>query len=131
MDGLLESDSESAPTYRLPIDVAETDNSYVIKAPVPGFRPEDVEVTVTGDVLSIRATRKEEKTDKDGNYLRREMAIGNLERQIVLPGDAKADNVNASFNNGVLTVEVAREPKPKPQRIQVRAEGQKQMAGAA
>jgi HSP20 family protein len=131
MDGLLESDSESTPTYRLPIDVAETDNSYVIKAPVPGFRPEDVEVTVTGDVLSIKATRKEEKTEKEGNYLRREMAIGNLERQIVLPSDAKADKVNANFNNGVLTVEVAREPKPKPQRIQVRAEGQKQMAGAA
>jgi HSP20 family molecular chaperone IbpA len=59
------------------------------------------------------------------------MAIGNLERQIVLPSDAKADKVNATFNSGVLTVEVAREPKPKPQRIQVRAEGQKQMAGAA
>jgi HSP20 family protein len=131
MDGLLEYDSESTPTYRLPIDVAETDNSYVIKAPVPGFRPEDVEVTVTGDVLSIKASRKEEKTEKEGNYLRREMAIGNLERQIVLPSDAKAEKVNATFNNGVLTVEVAREPKPKPQRIQVRAEGQKQMAGAA
>lgn len=131
MDGLLESDSESTPTYRLPIDVAETDNSYVIKAPVAGFRPEEVEVTVTGDVLSIKATHKEEKEEKGGNYLRREMAIGNLERQIVLPSDAKGDKVNATFNNGVLTVEVAREPKPKPQRIQVRAEGQKRMAGAA
>jgi HSP20 family protein len=131
LDDMLEPNSDEAPTYRLPIDVAETDNSYVIKAPVPGFRPEDVEVTVTADVLSIKATRKEEKTDKQGNYLRREMALGNLERHIVLPADARAEKVNASFNNGVLTVEVARAPKPKPQRIEVKAAGQKQMAGAA
>jgi HSP20 family protein len=93
---------------------------------------------VTGDVLSIKATRKEEKTEKESSFLRREMALGNLERQIVLPSDARPDNINAKFSNGVLTVEVPREPKPKPHKIEVRSEdqkegqkSQKQMAGAA
>jgi HSP20 family protein len=138
MDDLVETESNVIPTYRLPIDVAEKGNSYVIKAPTPGFKPEDVEVTVTGDVLSIKATRKEEKTEKESSFLRREMALGNLERQIVLPSDARPDNINAKFSNGVLTVEVPREPKPKPHKIEVRSEdqkegqkSQKQMAGAA
>jgi HSP20 family protein len=121
-------------TFRLPIDVAETDNSYLIKAPVPGFKPEEVEVTVTGDVLSVNAKHSEEKTTEQNNYLRREMAVGNMQRQIVLPADARSENINARFENGVLTVEVPRTPKPQPKRIEVRAEGQKegkQMSSAA
>lgn len=125
----------SGLTFRLPVDIAENDNSYVIKAPVPGFRPEDVEVTVSNNVLTIRATHREEKEDKKGNYLRREMVLGDLMRQIALPNDARADGINATFDNGVLKLEVPRAPKPQPKRIEVKAaqgqnQGQKQMAGA-
>jgi HSP20 family protein len=136
MDRLLDELSDTGsgglmPTFRLPIDVAETDNSYLIKAPVPGFKPEDVEVTVTGNTLSINAKRSEEKREQEDNYLRREMVYGNFQRQIMLPQDARAENIKATFDNGVLTVEVPRTPKPKPQRIEVRAEGQKQVKSAA
>ena len=116
-------------TFRLPVDISETDNAYVIKAPVPGFKPEDVEVTLSGNVLTIKATRKEEKEDKNGNYVRREMVVGDFERQIGLPNDVRPDNIDATFDNGVLKVEVARAPKPQPKRIEVRSESQKQMAG--
>ncbi|HYL07200.1 MAG TPA: Hsp20/alpha crystallin family protein [Candidatus Udaeobacter sp.] len=118
-------------TFRLPVDIAETDSSYVIKAPVPGFNPDDVELTVSGNVLTINATHKEEKEDKKGNYIRREMSFGDYVRQIALPNDARPDNINATFNNGVLKIEVPRAPKPQPKRIPVQAEAQKQMAGSA
>src|SRR4030088_2297347 len=76
--GLLDvgSDLETEmPTYKLPIDVSETDNAYVIKAPVPGFKPEEVEVTLEGDVLSINARHLEEKTSEKDRVLRREIAM--------------------------------------------------------
>lgn len=129
-----ESNQDTGPTnmtFRLPVDVAETDKSYVIRAPVPGFKPEEVEVTVSGNILSISASHKEEKEEKEGNYIRREMIMGDFERQIALPDDAKPDNVNATFENGVLKVEVARTPRPQPKKIEVKTEGQKQMAASS
>ena len=123
--------SGPASTFRLPVDISQTDSSYVISGPVPGFKPEDVEVTVSSNVLSIHAKRREEKSDKKGNYLRREVIYGDFERQIALPNDAKSDNVNATFDNGLLKIEVPRTPQAQPQRIEVRSESQKQMAGSA
>jgi HSP20 family protein len=122
-------------TFRLPVDIAETDNGYLIKAPVPGFKPEEVEVSLSDGVLSIKAEHKEEQTEQKKDYLRREVAYGNFERMIALPNDVQGDNIKATFKNGVLEIEVPRAPKPQPKKIQVRAEdqeqqGQKQMAAA-
>ncbi len=114
-------------TFRLPVDISENDSSYVIKAPVAGFKPEDVELLVSGNVLTISASHKEEKEDKKGNYIRREMMVGNFVRQIALPNDAQLDGISATFDNGVLKVEVPRTPKPQPKRIPVQSTAQKQM----
>jgi HSP20 family protein len=142
MDRLFSDIAENSPnsggtdlaTFRLPVDITETDNGYLIKAPVPGFKPEEVEVSLSDGVLSIKAEHKEEKTEKKKNFLRREVAYGNFERMIALPNDVQGDNIKAAFKNGVLQIEVPRAPKPQPKKIQVRAEdqeqGQKQMAAA-
>jgi HSP20 family protein len=114
-------------TFRLPVDISENDNSYVIKAPVAGFKPDEVELLVSGNVLTINASHKEEKEDKKGSYIRREMMVGNFVRQIALPNDAQLDSISATFDNGVLKVEVPRTPKPQPKRIAVQDAGQKQM----
>jgi len=120
-----------APTYHLPVDIVEVDNGYRIQAPVPGFKPENVEVTYSDGVLTINAKRTEEKTQKEGNYLRREVAYGNFQRQITMPRDVRADDIKATFENGVLTVEVPRAPKPKPMKIAIqKGEQAKQPAGA-
>jgi HSP20 family protein len=118
-------------TFRLPVDIKETDNSYVIRAPVPGFTPEEVSVEVSGNVLSITASHQEQKEEKEGDYLRREMIMGDFERQIALPSDARPDNVNATFDNGVLRIEIPRTPRPQPKKIEVKSEGQKQMSGSS
>jgi HSP20 family protein len=119
---------EGMPAYRLPVDIVETDQGYRIHAPVPGVRPEDVEITFSDGVLSIKARRSEELTRPDGRYLRRELVFGEYQRQIMLPGDVRAENIRASFDNGMLAVEVPRAPRPQPARIEVQR-GQKQEAG--
>jgi HSP20 family protein len=122
-------DRTGPPTYRLAVDVVEADNGYRIEAPVPGFRPEDVEVTFSDGILSIKAKRSEERRQRDGDYVRREVAFGNYERQIVLPGDIQAEKIKASFDNGMLTIEVPRAPRPQPLRIDVQPSEQRQLAG--
>ncbi len=124
--GAQERSGSGSMTFRLPVDISENESSYTIKAPVAGFNPQDVELTVTGNVLSIRATRRQEREEKKDNYLRREMVYGDFVRQIALPEDAQADKINASFNNGVLQVEIPRKPRQQPKRIEVRSEGQSQ-----
>lgn len=108
-------------TFHLPVDIMETENGYRIEAPVPGIRPEDVEVTFADGILTIDAKRTDEQQRREGRYLRREVAFGRYRRQIALPGDVQADGIRAMFNHGLLTVEVPRAPKPEPKRIQVQA----------
>ena len=116
-----EGEGLMAPTYYLPVDIKETENGYLVEAPVPGFKPEDVEVTFSDGVLTINATRREEREEKkeEGRYLRREIAFGNYQRRIALPGDVQSDNIKARFDDGVLRVEVPRASRPEPRRIEV------------
>jgi HSP20 family protein len=118
------------PTYHLAVNISETKEAYRIEAPVPGFRPEDVEVTFADGILTINAQRKEEETRKEDSYMRREVAMGHYRRQISLPGDVRGDDIKATFDNGVLTVMVPRAPRPEPKRIQVQAGEAKQLTGA-
>jgi HSP20 family protein len=114
-----DGDDSSGPTFYLPVDIKETENGYMVQAPIPGVRPEDVEVTFSDGVLTINATRREEREQREGRFLRREIAFGNYQRRIALPGDVQADNISARFENGVLTVEVPRSARPEPRRIEV------------
>jgi HSP20 family protein len=107
------------PTYQLPLDIREEDQGYQIQAAVPGFKPEQVEVTFTDGVLRISAQRSETRNEQGGNYLRREVAYGNFQRSIQLPGDVRTDEITADFENGILTIRVPKVPRPEPRRIQV------------
>jgi hypothetical protein len=92
----------------------------MVQAPIPGVRPEDVEVSFADGVLTINATRREDREQREGRFLlRREIAFGNYQRRIALPGDVQADNITARFDNGVLTIEVPRSARPEPPRIEV------------
>ena len=106
-------------TYQLPVDVAETEDGYRVRATLPGFKPDQVEVTISEGVLSIEAKRSEEKTEENGRYLRREVFSGNYRRHLTLPGDVKAEDIKADFEDGVLTVQVPRAPKPQPVKIAI------------
>jgi HSP20 family protein len=117
----MEASGMEAPSFRLPLDIKETKDGYEIKAPVAGFKPEEVEVTFSDGVLSIKAGHKEDKSQKEGTYIRREVVFGNYQRQIVLPPDVQADNIKAGFDHGLLTIDVPRKAKVQPKRIEVRS----------
>ena len=99
----------------LPVDVIESDDQVIVKATVPGVKPEDIEVTLTGDLLTIKGEFKVENREERANYVRQERRSGSFCRQIGLPADINPDNVEATFEDGVLTLEM---PKARRHRRQ-------------
>ena len=97
------------------IDMYQTEDDVVVKATLPGLRAEDVDITVTGETLTLRGEYKQENEQKNARYHIREGRYGSFERSIMLPTDVKADQAKADFENGVLTITmpIAEEVKPK------------------
>ena len=86
------------------VDMYETADSVVVKAPIPGVKPEEIEVSVTGDTLTIKAEIQAEEEVERENYLRRERRYGSCCRSVTLPGGLKADEAEADYSDGVLTL---------------------------
>ena len=99
----------------------------IIRAELPGVDPKDVDVTVTGDQLTIRGTREQRVDEQSRNFIHREFSYGIFERTIRLPGGINAEDVKASYNNGVLelTMPVPEESKSRKVAIQVEGEPSK------
>lgn len=110
---------QSAPAT-LALDVRQTDEAYTIEASVPGFKPEEVEVTLDDNVLTIRGEHREESDETKGGYVRRERRSNSVFRQVGLPAEVRGDDITATFENGVLCVTVPRAQKAQPRRITVR-----------
>lgn len=91
------------------LDVTESDDGMTVTAELPGMDEKDVEVTLTGDLLSIKGEKKEEHEEKKKDYYLKERSWGSFERTVRMPFQAESDAVKASFSKGVLKVEV---PKP-------------------
>jgi HSP20 family protein len=105
----------------LAINMYETKNELVVRAALPGVKPEEVEVTITGNTLTISGESKEENEVKDKDYLRKERRSSSFTRSVTLPDGLKADQAEASFDNGVLTLKVPKSEQAKPKTIQVKA----------
>jgi HSP20 family protein len=113
----------------LPLDVAERENAYVVTASLPGIRPEDVQVTVLGDTVTIRAESKTQEERQVGGYLLRERHSGALQRTVTLPGPINAEDVSADYEHGILTLTLPKSQASMPRRIQVRSGAPGQGAG--
>jgi HSP20 family protein len=105
------------------LDVTEDDKSFRVAVELPGMTDKDVAVTLTDRVLTIRGEKKEEKEKKDKEVYRRERAFGSFRRAMELPGDVDANKIDASFRNGVLTIELpkTKEAQDKVKQIPVKA----------
>lgn len=101
----------ATPAGHAPVDVERTDGGYRVRASVPGFAPEDVEVSLDHGTLTITGKRSEEKESGQGRYLRREVFRGSFQRRFVLPREVTAEDLKATLENGVLTVEIAHAPE--------------------
>jgi HSP20 family protein len=103
----------------LPLDISETENEFIVKASLPGVKPEDVQITVHGDTLTIRGEMKAEVEKKDENYHLRERRYGQFVRTVSLSTPISADKAQAQFENGVLTLRLPKAEEAKPKQIKV------------
>lgn len=105
------------------LDMTETDDGLTVTAELPGMDEKDVEVTLTGDLLSIRGEKKEEHEEKKKNYHLKERSWGSFERTVRVPFRADPDAVKASFSKGVLKVEVPKPADAKKARKKIEVKG--------
>ena len=103
------------------VDMYETDDSVVIKSGIPGVGAEDIDVSVTGDILTIKAETKEEEEVQRENYLRRERRTGSYCRSVTLPGGLETDQAQADYTDGVLTLTFPKAEEVRPRTITVEA----------
>jgi HSP20 family protein len=116
---------EPAVSFTAPmVDVSEDDKAFHITADLPGITENDINVTLSGDMLTIGGERREEREEKDRNYHFSERRLGSFRRAFSLPAGVDRDKIEASFKNGVLTVTLPKTPEAIQQqkRIEVKAQ---------
>jgi HSP20 family protein len=102
------------------VDMFETDDDVVIKAVLPGMKAEDVEINVTGEMLTIKGGTKEKSESKEKAYHIREQRWGVFERNIGLPTMVLSDKAKAEFEDGILTITLPKAEEAKPKTISVK-----------
>ena len=120
---------ESSQGWALPLDVTEKQDNFVVKASVPGIKPEDLDITVMGEMLTIKGEMKSDEEKKDERYHLRERRWGSFSRSVTLPAPVKADAVQAEYNNGVLTLTLPKSDEARPKRIAIQGNGSKVISG--
>jgi len=107
------------------IDVYQTPNEFVVKASLPGTKPDDVNIDITGDTLTIKGETKAEQEIKKEDYLYQERRYGSFSRSLVLPSGLQADKTEAAMENGILTLTIPKAEEAKPKTIKVKAKEKK------
>jgi HSP20 family protein len=107
------------------IDVYQTPNEFVVKASLPGTKPDDVNIDITGNTLTIKGETKAEQETKNEDYLYQERRYGSFSRSLVLPSGLQADKIEATMENGILTLTIPKAEEAKPKTIKVKAKEKK------
>lgn len=114
-------------SWDLALDVSETDDDYRVTASLPGIDPDDLEITYDSNVLTIKGeVRKDEEVNEERYHLR-ERRYGSFSRSISLPTSIKAENIEANYEKGVLTLHLPKSEEAKPKRIKVQSVEPKKM----
>jgi len=103
------------------IDMYQTDDEIVVKAALPGIKSDEVQINITGEVLTLKGEIKHEEEKKEKAWHIREQRYGSFERSVVLPTDVVADKAKAEFENGILTISLPKADEVKPRTITVKA----------
>ncbi|MBN1450566.1 MAG: Hsp20/alpha crystallin family protein [Anaerolineales bacterium] len=110
----------NSPSYPA-INIWTNEDGQVISAEMPGVHPDDIDIDVTGDALSISGERKPDEVARDARYHRRERSCGSFSRTIQLPFIVDTSKVEASFKNGVLLISLPRAEADKPKKITIKS----------
>ncbi|MFA5183339.1 MAG: Hsp20/alpha crystallin family protein [Syntrophales bacterium] len=108
--------------WTLAMDVAETAEQVVVKAEVPGIDPKDINISLQGDVLTVKGEKKSEREEKKESYHLVERSYGAFSRSVALPAAVDADKVEAKYEKGVLTITCPKKETVKPKQIETKAE---------
>jgi HSP20 family protein len=109
-------------TQTLALDMYETDNDLVVEASLPGFSPNEVDISVTGNSLTITGEMKSaERREEKGKYYYHERRYGTLQRNISLPVQVNSDRAQATFQNGILMLTLPKVEEAKPKHIPLKA----------
>lgn len=103
------------------LDMQEMDDQVVVEASIPGVKPEEIDIQVTGNVLTIKGERKEEKAEEKASYIYREQVFGSFCRSVTLPSEVDVDKAQAQFEHGVLTLTLPKVEAVKPKSIKVKS----------
>ena len=113
--------TRTASEWNIALDVAETEEAYLVKASVPGINPNEMEITLEDDVLSLKGEIKRDEEVEEAKYHVRERRYGTFSRSIRFPTAVNSDAVEATYTNGVLSLNIPKAEAVKPKRITINA----------
>jgi HSP20 family protein len=111
--------ASGAAAWTPAIDVSESPKEIVVRAEVPGMDKNDLDITLSGGLLTIRGEKRAEKKAQEGHYLRLERRYGTFCRTLPIPETVRIDAVDASYKDGLLTVKLPKRPEQAPKRVTV------------
>ena len=119
----------TAGAFVPPVDIYEDEHSVQLKLEVPGIDEKDLDVKVENNTLTVSGERKFEKEEKEENFRRVERRYGSFTRSFTLPNTVSTEDINASYDNGVLNIRLAKRAEAKPKQIKVSVGSQKSIEG--
>ncbi len=125
------SDEANLTPWAPAVDIYETEQALVVKADLPDIKPEELDIRVENNILTIRGERKFEKKVDENNYLRVERSYGSFSRSFSLANTVNTEAIKADYKNGVLTLSIPKREEAKPKQIKVHVEGPAVAAAAA
>lgn len=105
----------------LALDVYQDKNAVFVKSTMAGVKPEDIDIAINGDMLTIKGSRKNTETIKEEDYFYQECYWGSFSRSVILPVEVEVDKVSAALKDGILTVKLPKSRKAKAKKIMVKA----------
>lgn len=115
------ADSPTLPGRGLPINMKETEDSIVVETALPGVAAEDVEISISDNILTIKGDTRKQDEKKEDDYICRECYQGSFYRQVSLPAAVLAEDAEANSENGILTISIPKAPEAKPKTIMVKS----------
>jgi HSP20 family protein len=100
-------------------------DKMVVRADLPGIDPKDVEITVSGDILTIKGSREQKREEKERNFVFKEVSYGSFERSMTLPAGVKTEDIKAAYKDGVLELTAPAPKELTPRKVAIEIEGAK------
>jgi len=102
------------------LNISEADNKYFIEAELPGVKQNDLELKLENNILIIKGKTEESNENKERNYFMRERYYGSFQRSLTLPNNTNEDDINASFKDGILNIEITKKLENSTKKIEVK-----------